>query len=370
MAEQSTTLRTVLDDLVTQNLLQPEAQAQIARAVTRTSEPAPTPWFVSALIAISAWISVIPFITFLVLLKVLDSASSLIIVGLLLIIGTSLLHYFKKNSLFLKQLALALNLTGQVLFIVGIGSETDIETAALTTWFLEIVLISFYRDSILRFISVLIATVAALVLLERFSIHPGIHVLIVLLAVGVVWYWIVEARHLTDEMMKTLYQPLGYSFVVALQMVLLLSILPEVEFIPSTHWWYSTVGLTGILLALEYHLLHTNEIMIFSPQSYAIFAATVLMGILLYQSPGIIAAIIILLLGFQRGNRVLMGLALVFLTVFLSSYYYYLNITLLMKSITLISAGLMLLGLRLIMRHLSSISVAVEGNDPLGREIR
>ena len=83
---------------------------------------------------------------------------------------------------------------------------------------------------------------------------------------------------------------------------------------------------------------------------FAILASTILLAILLYQAPGIIAAIILLLLAFQRGNRVLMGIAIIFLVVFFVAYYYHLNITLLMKSLTLMSAGACLLILRLVFK--------------------
>jgi uncharacterized membrane protein len=78
-----------------------------------------------------------------------------------------------------------------------------------------------------------------------------------------------------------------------------------------------------------------------------IFASTLLISGLLYQAPGVIAAVIVILLGFQRNNWFLMGLAFIFFLLFYISYYYYLDVTLLMKSITLMSAGVILLGLRL-----------------------
>ncbi len=349
---QHLTLRTVVEEWVARRLLPPEASAQIAETLTHPSEDPPTPWFVSALIGVGAWLSVIPFIAFLVVIKLIDSPAAAIVAGLILIIGTVFWHRFKRNGLFLNQLALALNFTGQILFIVGIAFEkNEATTVALATWFLEIVLISVYRDNILRFIAVLIAMVATLVLLNEFEIPQGVHILIVLLAVGAAWYWIAEARHLTDNMMKTLYQPLGYGFVVALQTVLLLSILPDMKEIPPVTWWYSTLGLTVLLLALEYYIMHTNNVIVLSPRNYAIFGGTLLIALLLYQSPGIMAAVIVLLLGFQRGNRVLMGLALVFLTVFLIAFYYHLNITLLMKSIALMGAGLALLILRFMLKY-------------------
>ncbi len=346
------TLRAVFAELQTQNLLPPHVrQEQIADTVTLLAQEPPTPWFISALIGISAWFSIIPFIGFLFLLELINSSESAILVGALLVVSTFFLHYFKRNSLFLEQLALALNLTGQVLFIGGIVGERDPATAALATWFLEIVIIAVYKDNILRFLSVLFATIAALVLLYEFDIHQAIHILIVLVAAGAVWYWIAEASHLTDNMMAALYQPLGYGFVVAMQMLLIISILPDVDFIPHLKWEYSTLGLTALLLILEYYILRTNNIPIFSPTSLAILVSTILIALLLHQAPGITASIIIVALGFQRGNRVLMGLAFIFLSVFFVAYYYHLDISLLMKSITLISAGVTLLILRLIFKQ-------------------
>ncbi len=341
-------LHTLLNELIAQKLLQPNSQAQIAVAL---KQEASTPWFISALIAVSAWLSVIPFIAFLAALNIIESSESLIFMGLLLISGTTALQYFKKNGLFVEQLSLAVNLTGQILFIGGIVFGNNLETAAMTTWFLEILLITIYRNNILRFCSVLIATIAALVLLYQFDIYPGIHILIILIAASAIWYWIGEAQHLTDEMMVKVYQPLGYGFIIALQMLLTLSIFPHSNFIPPQTWWFSTIGLTVLLLALEYHILYTNNIIINSKTSYSIFVSTLLVALLLYQAPGIIAAIIILILGFQRGNRILMGMAIISLGVFFIAYYYHLNISLLMKSSTLMTAGLALLALRFVFKR-------------------
>ncbi len=345
-------LRTVIDDLVKQNLLQPEVREKMAETLASSSDKPSMPWFINALIGFSVWMAIILFIAFIGAIDLLDSPSSAIVVGIVLIVCTVFLHHFKRDVLFFNHLALILNLTGQILFIGGIGTETrEVAIAALAAWFLEIVLISVYWDNILRFLGVLIATVAALVLLYYYQFYQGIHLLIVLIAAGAVWCWVAESSHLTNEIMVSLYKPLGYGFVIALQTVLLLSILQDAKFIPHFTWWYSTLGLTVVLLLLEYHLLCANNIPISSPGSIAILAGSLLVAILLYQSPGIIAAIIVLLLGFHRGNRILMGLSVIFLIVFFVAFYYYLNITLLMKSITLMSAGLVLLILRFVFKN-------------------
>ncbi|MDM8568194.1 DUF4401 domain-containing protein [Thiotrichales bacterium HSG1] len=340
-------LTTLIEELIGKKLLPTNTQ------ITAILQSEANPWFITALIGISAWFSVILFLIFVFASQIINDANSAILVGLVLLVATIFLHFVSKNRLFVDQLALALNLTGQILFVGGIAIvDENIVTAALVTWFLEIFIIFIYRDHILRFMSILIATMAALVLLYEFELYQGIHIIIVLLAAGASWYWLKESEHLTDKMMTWLYQPLGYGFVIALQLVLLLSILPNMSDIPNITWWYSTIGLMAILIILEVYLLNSYEIYISDPKSYAIFISTVLVSLLLYQSPGIIASIIILVLGFQRGNRVLMGLAIIFLTLFIIAFYYHLNISLLMKSVTLITSGIALLILRFGFKYL------------------
>jgi hypothetical protein len=151
------TLAAVLDDLIAQKQLPNQAPAEIAKNLNLSLEQTSTPWFVSVLIAISAWLSVIPFLAFIILSHLVEQAISAIILGFILQIATVLLHNSKDHSLFLDQLSLALNLTGQVLLIVGIATESkDLVTVCLAILFMEIVLIKMYSDHILRFLSELL----------------------------------------------------------------------------------------------------------------------------------------------------------------------------------------------------------------------
>ncbi len=344
-------LGNLIDELILKKLLLPDTKPQIITTLQQEREV--NPWFITAIVGISAWLSVILFLFFIFLSKIINDANSAIIVGLILLSVTIFLHYSQKNKLFIEQLALALNLTGQILFIGGIGAvDGNIVSAALVTWFLEIFIIFVYKNNILRFLAVLIATLASLVLLYEFRLYQGIHIVIILLAAGASWYWLAESDNLTDKIMASLYQPLGYGFIIGLQIVLLLSVMFDIPDIPNITWWYSTLGLTIILIMLEIYILDGYGISMSAPQSYAIFGSTVLLGLLLYQSPGIIASIIILVLGFQRGNKVLMGLAIIFLILFTIAFYYNLNITLLMKSITLVTTGIALLSLRFIFKYI------------------
>jgi uncharacterized membrane protein len=73
---------------------------------------------------------------------------------------------------------------------------------------------------------------------------------------------------------------------------------------------------------------------------------------LLSPAPGATTALLLLLLGFGAGDRVLLGLGFAALAGFVSHYYYQMQATLLAKSGVLLVTGLVLLLARLGLRWL------------------
>jgi uncharacterized membrane protein len=78
-----------------------------------------------------------------------------------------------------------------------------------------------------------------------------------------------------------------------------------------------------------------------------VFAALALTALLTFRTPGVIAALGVLMLGFHRRSVVLLGMAVLFVLVFGVSYYYDLGLSLLAKSLALLGSGLLMLGLRI-----------------------
>lgn len=360
---ESITLRSVANQLLAQGLLSPNTVAKITREFPKTVATVPSPpWFISALLGIGAWLAVIPFLGFLFSIHLVESPPSAIIVGAILVISTIVLHQPNRQAWFFNQLCLALNLTGQILCIGGTFWGSDITTAMLLAMALATLLIGVYQNDLHRFLSVLTAAGAMLVLLYDLEVYEGIHALIFGIAAGATWCWLEEANHLTDKTMAALYRPLGYGFVMALQIILLWSILPSINFLATINWEGSTLGLTLLLLIIEYSILYSHQVTVLSLKGHLIFTGTLLIGLLFSNNPGMLAALIVMLLGFQRGNRVLIGLSIVFLTIFLVAYYYYLEITLLEKSLALIGSGVVLLGLRFLLKRV--LEELVTDNQP------
>jgi uncharacterized membrane protein len=77
-----------------------------------------------------------------------------------------------------------------------------------------------------------------------------------------------------------------------------------------------------------------------------VFFSAAVIGVLSLQVTGLVQGTTLLLLAFAVGNRLLAGLGVATLLYAVSSYYYWLDITLLEKSGTLLALGLVLLAVR------------------------
>jgi uncharacterized membrane protein len=77
----------------------------------------------------------------------------------------------------------------------------------------------------------------------------------------------------------------------------------------------------------------------------------VFVAVVSLKAPGVGVTVVMLLLGFAHGNRVLTGLGIAGLLIYWSHYYYLLQITLLQKSAVLLCAGITLIGARMVLQR-------------------
>lgn len=336
------TLREVLEYLEQEGLIGPEAATEIRQVFASEPLPDSSHWYIRVLVGFSAWIAAILFLASLFGLHLIDSPTKTMVVGLVFIFITLFIRRGSDHP-FLNQLAFALSLAGQSLLVGEIGFETDsLFFAAIAALVLESVLLIAYPDPIHRFFSVIFSFTAIVALLYDLDIPDMIHLLILLAASGVLVGWEREATFLAGDYAE-FFAPVGYGLTTVLFFLLIPSILPD---LPVSSWWTSTVGLLAFLLILEAHLLAFYQVAVTQPIGMILLIGTALVSIPFYAAPGVIAALLVLLLGFQRGNRLLMGMAFTFLAVFLTAFYYYLDLTLLTKSIILLISGIGLIGLR------------------------
>ena len=337
MSEKPYTWAETLTRLEREGLLRADVRPRLV-APAQSEEAEEEPWYVSALVGAGAWLAAGLFLIALFGTGLVDFEGSLVGVGAVLVAAATVLRH-AAASLFLRQLAFAVSLAGQLALVGGVGSLTDdVAWACLAAVGLEALLVFIYPDAGHRAVSTVLGIFAATGLVFAWDVSNAVHALVALAAGGAVVLWMDEARFITRKH-GAIYRPLSYGLIAGLLGVLLLTLGPGEA--ASLHWWISTLALTAALLYAAYRVLAAHGVPLGS--GVAIMLGTSVVGALTLPAPGIMAALLVLVLGFSRGRRFLVGLACAFLVLFLSFFYYNLGWTLLAKSAVLVGSGAMLL---------------------------
>lgn len=338
------TIQQLLDQLVLSGNFEPDQQPEAETVLAAAGRS--TPWYIQGLVGISAWIAAIFFIGFLAVAGLVDSEEAMIIGGVIFTGAAVGLKWGLPRSIFAGQLALAVGLAGQGLLIAGVGSQTEsTAAAAFAAIVLEAVLIVVYRDSFQRLLSTLVIVGALVVLLFEWDIQETAHLLIFLVALATILIWDKESL-LSTMPLADIYRPVGYGCAIALLAMLIPSAIEDLEI---KRWWISAIGLLLALLVLEYFILAELGVNWQNPLVFILVGGTLLLLWPAWQSPGILGALVVLLAGFRRGNRLLTGLAAIFLAFFIIAFYYNLELTLLVKSFMLMGNGVIILVLRYVL---------------------
>jgi hypothetical protein len=116
--------------------------------------------------------------------------------------------------------------------------------------------------------------------------------------------------------------------------------------------WAGRLALAAVPLLAVLKLLAREGLAPLSAEGRIGLAGALILGAASIEAPGVAPAVAILVAGFANANRVLAGLGVLSLLVYLSHYYYSLQATLLDKSGLLAATGIALLAARFAMRRL------------------
>lgn len=342
----ATSLNTVLQRLTADGYLDPD-QTDAALAAAQADQTPSELWYMRALTIIGAWISAVFLLSFILgLAAVTDEPLVLATLGAGLVTTALVLHR-RVSSLYLSQIVFVLSLVGVVCLVGGIGAETDSpEIACVVAIAVEGLVFWFYQDTTRRFLATVAVVAALALLLVVLEVPDALHGVVALLVPGVVGLWLVESRVATAGFGDRA-RPAAYGLTVGLLGLLVLSVLGEVTEVRA--WWIATLMLLAGLVVLEVRVLERLGAARTEPAALVLLGGTVGLALLTAPAPGVTGALLVLALGFHRGNRILMGLAVVALAGFLYFYYYDMDLTLLQKSGVLAASGLLLLGLRLVL---------------------
>lgn len=313
-----------------------------------------SPWYVRVMLGVAGWIGALFLLGFVgaIFEAVLQNAETALFVGTIVCVVAFFIFRWLGNSDFGGQFGLAISMTGQGLCIFGLFDLFNSDTAltGFSIFAFQALLTLLMPNFIHRVLTSTVAMLALTFTLIRLDIY-GFASSIAAVGFAIIWsnewYW---AKH------GTLFRPIGYGLALALLQIETLNFFG----IELWHLWSKGepnwlvlhapligTGLIAIIwLCVVKQLLDREKIPLNSQVGMTAIGAALLLGVLSFVAHGMVTALLILLLGFATGNRVLMGLGLLALGGFISHYYYQLQNTLLFKSMVLAISGLLLLSIR------------------------
>jgi Domain of unknown function (DUF4401) len=332
-----TTWVELLRHLQDRGLLDAGAAARIADDLQNRHQSRSEPWFVQALLALGAWVAAIFFIICLAIADLIDDEPvSLFAWGAAFLIAATVLRNLTRH-IFPVQLALALSVVGHVLVLAGAGALFDFDefsAIAVAAVLLCIALYPLYRDSTHRFLSCLLASECLTVWIATEEVEELIHILILvkIVLIGVVFIYRTDLTAL---------RPLGYALAVSVPANLFLVIVPED--VMNTPWWPANVVLAAALVWLYQWIAGGWRQLRQEPLAVAVIATLLLAAV---TTPGVLAAVGLMVLGYARRDALLLGIGVAFFPVFIVVFYYELETTLLIKSWIMAASGSVLLAAR------------------------
>lgn len=326
------------------------------------------PWYVRVMLGIAGWIGALFLLLFVgaAFTFILEDAASAFILGAVACAAAfALFRAFDGND-FAEQFGLAVSLAGQVMIIIGLAQFVEPDdppfyfAVAATQALLALAVPNFLH----RVLATTGAAVALALGINQLSLH-GLAAPILALGLALIWLepkrWAAGGR---------IWRPIGYGLVLALLVVETVRLFDLQTWLGTSNgdpgWMvlYGPLlgrGLTAALLVwVAVALARREDPAPTGRVTVSAAAAALLFGLLSLQAPGLASAVLILLLGFAAGNRLLSALGILGLLGFVSHFYYSLHATLLEKSGLLAITGLVLLAAWFALQRLFPASGATE----------
>ncbi|MCH9022713.1 MAG: DUF4401 domain-containing protein [Planctomycetes bacterium] len=308
-----------------------------------------SPWFVKVLLAFSGWFAAVFMLGFIAMAfeDIIDSSTFCFITGGVMI-GGAFAILRRENNEFLEHLALAVSLAGQALITYAIfdliGYNDEMAWVGLAL--LQVLLAMLMPNFVHRVLSSFIAAFSFSMALTAIGAPYVFSSVIMFLAS---WLWLNEFRY--PKYMRGI-RAIGYGLVLALIQIKGTALFGSdmgMLWADRQSWvqpWMGEVLAGAVTLYVFWQLLRRRGQAITGRLAITALLGTLLLCAVSMEARGITVGMVIILLGFAGGNRVLLGLGIMSLLFYISSYYYLLDATLLAKALTLLIVGLVLLTVR------------------------
>ena len=329
------------------------------KIVTGEMTPLPeqhSPWFVRVMLGFAGWIGALFMLGFVgaSLAFVFRSAGAALVAGVIVCGGAAIIFRVSKGKDFAVQFGLATSFAGQAMFIYGLMETFHWQDgfSYVSIAVFEAVLAAVVVNEIHRAATAFAAVVSLSLALWWYGV-PSLAPALVTAAVAVVW---LHEFSWADQ--GAVLRPIGYSLVLAAlycngsllmhaySLLLGRGDVYSPELARLSYW--TRVLVTGaVFLYTVFRLALREGFGINARLTQTALIAALAIAVASYRAPGIATGLVVVLLGFANANRVLAGLGVFSLIIYLSLFYYQLQATLLTKSISLLATGLVLLVARL-----------------------
>jgi len=313
-----------------------------------------SPWFVRVMLGIAGWIGALFILGFIGVgfAMVMENAGAAAVAAVICCGGAYAIFRLAAKNDFASQFGLATGMAGQMLFGIAIFQQFDSEESlAYFLFFCVEAALTVLMPNFLHRIFTTLAAVAALYLgFAQAGLH-GLALPLVVAGCALVWRGELRLAARAD-----LWRPVGYGLALGVLQTAATPLLGnEMRFFfrHGEGGWFQKYGpevgtllVAVVFLAVTVHLLRELEIDTSSREGIAILGCAALAMGVSFPAHGLAAALLILILGFAGGNRLLFGLGLLAVASFLAHYYYQMRETLLYKSLILGATGAFLLGAR------------------------
>ena len=339
-------IQQLVDQLRSEDLLPVTKADRAAEAIRRIS--AVQPWYIRTMVGFGAWLASILLIGFVAGIGV-SIVGGVTAIGLGFILAAVLARRGSEND-FVVQCSLACSLAGQALLAYGIvelSGDSKFSGVLSIAAIISVILFFVFPDRIHRVLSVLIATASLGMLLYIWELNFVVPVLGPAFAAVLVYLQKYRAQYVARGI-GHLVGPLMTGMMLGAFGFLLLStvyVLPEISqdfsFYPRP--WISTILLGALYLYLGSQTWPQLTAGGSSAAIPVLYGLAVVLICAAWAAPGLLLALVIVLLGASSGNRLFIYAGIAFLTVFVATYFYGIEITMLGKSITLVASGIVVL---------------------------
>lgn len=308
------------------------------------------PIYLKFILGVGAFISSLCFIGFIHLSKLIDYSDELVVVtwGVIFVLVAIMIYklFIDKKSIqstFFVQLSFSFMVVGKLLFVYGchriLKSGWD---RTLSIIFINVLTYGIYKISLDRFISVLSLMISMFydILFEKYTFdHTEVFFIIFCIS-----QLIALSFFITSVKFRSNYYPVSYALVLSLCIeVLFLSF----EFnIGNFHNKYQVITYAiNLILTLWIFVLLRSIFGKFDQlkleQFIIAFIAIGLLGFI--SSPGILLAIALIVIGYDKYETVIIVFGALLMALSLFSYYFNLRLSLISKSLVIIGSGIVLL---------------------------